>query len=70
MNRTLKEALTKLTPEIGNDWESLRLYALFMARNTVYILGSSAFWDPIWEAPSHAALPPVGILPEYDQQKV
>ena len=68
MNQTLKEAFTKSTPETGSDWESLLLYALFTARNTAYILGFSAFWDPIWEAPSHAALPPVGILAEYDQQ--
>ena len=44
MNRTLKEALTKLTLETsGNDWTALLPYALFRAQNTPRASGLTPF---------------------------
>lgn len=43
MNQTLKELLTKLTLETGNDWVSLLPYALYKTRNTLYTQGLTPF---------------------------
>lgn len=43
INQTLKELLTKLTPETGNDWVALLPHALYKTRNTPYTQGLTPF---------------------------
>jgi transposase InsO family protein len=43
MNRTLKETLSKLAIETGEDWVALLPYAIFRVRNSPYVHGLTPF---------------------------
>ena len=70
INQTLKEALTKLTLETGDDCVSLLPYALYRARNTPYTLGRPTFEILYGRPPPMLPNIQSDILAEYHQNKI